>query len=237
MADEALPLFALQEVVLYPGMPLPLHIFEPRYVRMITACRDGDRQFGVVLLRSGQEIGGPAEPWDVGTVAEIVECREVEAGRLVLLAVGRRRFRIARWWRQDDILRALVVPFEDSPAAVDSGLVDEVRRLAAEHLRLVARAVGKEIDPPLLPDEAQQLSFVLAAGLQAPLLQRQDLLELTDTSVRLQRLRAVLRQQIAMLSHRLAIGEQAEHITGTNGHLDHRHLTQAMLDRLGEQTD
>ena len=67
-----LPIFPLG-TVLFPGMPLPLHIFEERYKRMIGRCLDGDRAFGVTLLKSGREVGGPAIPHEVGTIARIVQ--------------------------------------------------------------------------------------------------------------------------------------------------------------------
>ncbi|MCH8222137.1 MAG: LON peptidase substrate-binding domain-containing protein [Chloroflexi bacterium] len=77
--SETLPIFPLN-TVLFPGAPLPLRIFEPRYREMLKRCLDGDRRFGVALIKSGPEVGGPAEPHDVGTVARIERVRD-EGGR------------------------------------------------------------------------------------------------------------------------------------------------------------
>ena len=90
---ELLPLFPLQ-TVLYPGMPLPLHIFEERYRQMIDKCLEHDAPFGVTLIKKGVEVGGPAEPFDVGTSARIVEASRREDGQMDLMAQGVHRFRI-----------------------------------------------------------------------------------------------------------------------------------------------
>src|SRR4051794_27122666 len=90
-----IPLFPLN-VVLFPGMPLPLHIFEPRYQEMIRHCLQGDLLFGVCLIRSGVEVGGEAEPHSVGTTCETLSVTPLGEGRMSLATVGRDRFRILR---------------------------------------------------------------------------------------------------------------------------------------------
>src|SRR5262249_39608867 len=81
MSTRRVPLFPLN-VVLFPGMPLPLHVFEPRYQEMVQACMESDRTFGVCLIRSGQEVGGPADPHPVGTTCEILEASSLGEGRM-----------------------------------------------------------------------------------------------------------------------------------------------------------
>ena len=78
-----LPLFPLN-VVLFPGMSLPLHIFEERYKAMIGACSEHDTPFGVLLIKEGQEVGDPAEPFQVGTTARITEVQQLEDGRMIM---------------------------------------------------------------------------------------------------------------------------------------------------------
>src|SRR3990172_3261195 len=99
-AMERLPLFPLR-TVLFPGMPLPLRIFEERYRLMIGRCLEQRAPFGVVLIRSGEEVGGPAEPYDVGTTARIVRVQRLEDGRMNLVALGERRFRIVHLDRSE----------------------------------------------------------------------------------------------------------------------------------------
>ena len=82
---ERLPLFPLNSV-LYPGTLLPLHIFEERYRSMISRCVEEKVPFGVVLVRSGEEVGGPAEPYDVGTTARVARLQRLPDGRMNLVA-------------------------------------------------------------------------------------------------------------------------------------------------------
>ncbi len=89
------PLFPLR-TVLFPGMPLPLRIFEERYRVMTRELLASGEEFGVLLIREGSEVGGGARPFDAGTLARIEESRELEDGRFILTARGTRRFRLAR---------------------------------------------------------------------------------------------------------------------------------------------
>jgi Lon protease-like protein len=96
-----IPLFPLN-IVLFPNGPLPLRIFETRYVDMVRRCLREDSGFGVVLIREGREAEGPAETCDVGTFAKIVDFDQLPDGLLGLSCVGQRRFRIRSRRRQPD---------------------------------------------------------------------------------------------------------------------------------------
>ncbi len=234
MATLTLPLFTLSEVVLFPGMVLPLHVFEERYIRMIQERLKGDRQFGVVLIESGEEVGEAAEPRPVGTIAAIQECRQIDQDGFVLLGLGRQRFRIRRHWADDQLVEAEVETFDDEPAdpAVLGPLVERVKDQALHHLRLVTQAMGQTFEPPTLPEDPVSLSFLLAASVQSGLDERMQLLASTDTAARLATLSAMLANQATILEHRLAIRDQAGKVLGTNGRLSHDHLNQDVLDRL-----
>src|SRR5438105_13321345 len=93
-AERVLPLFPLEQVVLFPGMSLPLRIFEERYKVMIGACQVTDQLFGVVLIRSGSEVGVPAEPERVGCTARMVRVGRLPDGPMTILTVGEQRFRL-----------------------------------------------------------------------------------------------------------------------------------------------
>src|SRR5215216_2373888 len=82
-----LPLFPLN-TVLFPSLPLPLHIFEERYKLMIGTCAVTDNLFGVCLIKEGVEVGGPAEPFEIGTVARIAEIERMPDGRMNLMTFG-----------------------------------------------------------------------------------------------------------------------------------------------------
>ena len=89
-----LPLFPLN-TVLFPGMPINLHIFEPRYKLMIEQCIQNDEPFGVVLIHKGTEASGPlAEPHPIGCTAQITQVERLDDGRMNILAVGGERFQI-----------------------------------------------------------------------------------------------------------------------------------------------
>jgi hypothetical protein len=96
----SIALFPLN-IVLFPGGPLPLRIFETRYVDMVRACMRADQRFGVALIKEGLEVG-PAETFDVGTMARIVDFHQLSDGFLGLSCVGEQRFRIVNRSRQVD---------------------------------------------------------------------------------------------------------------------------------------
>jgi Lon protease-like protein len=91
-ATASIALFPLN-IVLFPEGPLPLRIFETRYVDMVRRCMRGEQQFGVALIREGQEVG-PAETFEIGTTAKIVDFHQLSDGFLGLSCVGQQRFRI-----------------------------------------------------------------------------------------------------------------------------------------------
>ena len=100
MAPRRLPMFPLG-CVLFPHAVLPLHVFEPRYRVMMRKCLDGDREFGVVLIERGSEVGGGDIRFDVGTIGHIIQAAEIEDGRLAIAAVGISRLRVTRWLPDD----------------------------------------------------------------------------------------------------------------------------------------
>src|SRR6266571_7748271 len=92
--ERVLPLFPLERVVLFPGMSLPLRIFEERYKVMIGACQVTDQVFGVLLIRSGSEVGAPAIPERVGCTARMLRVDRLPDGRMTILTIGEQRFRL-----------------------------------------------------------------------------------------------------------------------------------------------
>src|SRR5690349_16753436 len=99
------PMFPLG-TVLFPYALLPLHVFEPRYRMMMQHVLDGDREFGVVLIERGSEVGGGDSRFDVGTIARVVQIAELPDGRYAVSTVGIRRFRVRRWLDDDPYPRA-----------------------------------------------------------------------------------------------------------------------------------
>src|SRR5262245_59016792 len=106
--------------VLFPSVFLPLHVFEPRYRELTRRCLEGTREFGVVLIERGSEVGGDDVRTDIGTVARIVEAREFEDGRWMLATVGSHRVRVIEWLPDDPFPRAEVELWEDAAAGADA---------------------------------------------------------------------------------------------------------------------
>lgn len=121
-----IPLFPLH-TVLYPGGPLPLRIFEARYLDMLGTCLKSSTPFGVLLIRSGSETG-PATTWDVGTLARIVDWYQGSDGVLGVTAIGEQRFRLISSRRRDDGLNVGEIDLLEQDHGVP--LPDEYRSLA-----------------------------------------------------------------------------------------------------------
>src|SRR5215218_5003894 len=118
--------------VLFPGMPLTLHVFEPRYRALMAACVAGaDRgeppEFGVVLIERGTEVGGGDQRFGIGTVARLTQVAKLPDGRYATLALGTRRVAVRSWLPDDPYPRAEVDDLEDAwfDAAVDQPLLEQ----------------------------------------------------------------------------------------------------------------
>jgi hypothetical protein len=185
MNTVRLPLFPLH-TVLFPGGPLPLRIFEPRYLDMVSACLKTETGFGVVLIREGREVGEAATPHVVGTVAHIVDWHMRHDRLLGITAVGGRRFRIASVQVQPNqlsVAKAELLP-EDPPASVPADylpLVDLLRRLidqAGHHYTTLPARFG----------DAGWVGCRLAELLPIGMARKQVLLQLDDPIQRLEQL-------------------------------------------------
>jgi Lon protease-like protein len=180
-----LPLMPLNSV-LFPGMPMPLFIFEPRYREMIEHCLGSGNAFGVALIKEGKEVGGPAVPWTVGTTATIVRTLELDEGGLHVLTVGAERFRLLEILQVEPYMVGEVeLLAENDEAAAPGELRDELRELFADHLRLVLQLLGQPSAEIEIPDSATRLSFMVAAHLTCAPQARQRLLEMDNLAQRL----------------------------------------------------
>jgi Lon protease-like protein len=182
---DTLALFPL-DTVLFPGLPLPLHIFEERYKEMIRHCLAEDVPFGVVLIESGPEVGGPATPYRVGTSARIARVERQEGGRMKLVAMGERRFHIEELLEGASYLSARVSWLDTEESEVPVDLVEQVRTGLAGYLDALFRLMDQEVTAFELPDEPDRLAYVTGAILQVSLFEKQRLLEAPSVTARLQ---------------------------------------------------
>jgi Lon protease-like protein len=201
------PLFPLN-VVLFPGMALPLHVFEPRYRQMVESCLDDQAPFGVVLSLPDSAIEHEV-PARVGTLARIVDCAKLPDGRYNLLAMGTRRFEIVEQRHQKAYLTGLVRPFLDRADAAEGGsrvLVGDAQTALAEYLGVVLSLVGSEQRHIEIPSDAEDLSFLIGMCLACEDHDKQDLLEMTSVAKRLRVGTVMLREETAALSRQIETG-------------------------------
>ena len=212
-----LPLFPLA-VVLFPGVPLPLHIFEARYRQMLTDIRVSNNCFGLSYFDSSSSEKDIPPAGHVGCVAEITETQALPDGRANILTVGLIRYRVEEYVeRGDPYLVAQVSFFEDEEVADD--LLSESSREVAETFSRIARAVRIINDeraslPDISDTEPQRLSFLVAAAMEIETEIKQELLELRSTSERLRRLRDMLARTVSSYEERARVHELAKR----NGH-------------------
>lgn len=194
---EELPLFPLH-TVLFPYANLRLHIFEDRYREMIRRCLEEDQPFGIVLIRTGSETG-EVDPYLVGTAARIVVAETFDDGRMDVQVQGERRFRIRELDdRSLPYLVGRVEPVVEHEIA-DSPYVDEVMERARNEFEML---IQRLLAPQRLqvevkfPEDPVALSFTIANLLPMENLDKQRLLETTDTVERMEDLLPILQGQI-----------------------------------------
>ncbi|TCJ19696.1 hypothetical protein E0L93_04105 [Rubrobacter taiwanensis] len=207
MAD--IPLFPLN-VVLMPGTPLPLHIFEERYKQMVNECLETGSEFGMVL----SDESGTRE---VGCTARIVELvQRFEDGRMLILVEGSRRFRLRNILsgRRPYYVGEVEYLAEETPGDEVTGLAEECIALLERVVEIATEGeVDIEVEPPY-----RNLSFAIAGRIEFETEVRQQILELPSERERLEKLKQLLTEAADRLEKTRKIREIAE----TNGHIRRR---------------
>ncbi len=212
-----LPLFPLS-VVLFPGVPLPLHIFEPRYRQMLIDIQAGNSLFGLSYFDSSTSEKDAPVVGSVGCVAKVTDTQALPDGRSNILTIGVIRYRIEAYVDNGDpYLVARVSYFEDDDD--DSEELHQRSREVAETFTRIARAVRTINDeranlPNITDTEPQRLSFLVAAAMEVDTDVKQELLELRLTFERLRRLRDILARAVSGYEERARVHELAK----GNGH-------------------
>jgi Lon protease-like protein len=210
---EQLPLFPLN-TVLFPGMPLYLHIFEERYKQMINRCLETGSPFGVLLIRRGVEALGPlADPHRVGCTAKIQDVQRLDDGRMNLLAMGQERFRVVSL--DSEQLPYLTGEIEPFPLrqADSQRIAAEARRLREgilHYLDILNQSGAAEVDGSLLPEAPVALAYAAASVLQAPPDRKQELLEAREAADLIAQILQMVRRETALLQPLLAKQEGEE---------------------------
>jgi Lon protease-like protein len=197
MNQYELPLFPLH-TVLFPDMPLPLHIFEPRYLAMVKQCRRENTHFGVVLIQGRGVSEGVAMPYSVGTAARISRVETLANGRLNIVVTGQTRFRILEASQTKSYLTAQVETINDE--GDDSAALTETAATAANLFRQYVKGLfalaNRHISSMQIPSHPSGLSYAVANAMQVPMSEKQRLLECPSAMRRLQREIEMLQREI-----------------------------------------
>ncbi len=210
---ETVPLFPL-DVVLLPGRPLPLHIFEPRYRTLVAdvTASNGRRSFGIVAVGTGR-----APVAEIGTIAEIMTRQPYPDGRSDLLTVGSRRFRIESLDPDSrPYLQGEVEWLEEIDGEVAAETVQTASRMMDMYAALLTRIAGDQPEQ-FLPDDALRLSYEIAGRLRLSLAERQGLLAARSAAERLTMEIALLRRELRLVAAIRAVPVSASAIRITPG--------------------
>jgi ATP-dependent Lon protease len=185
-----LPLFPLS-VVLFPGNPLPLHIFEPRYRRMLADCLAADRRFGITPAMEGAEAPGPGA---IGCVAEVRLNQELPDGRSNIVVVGGTRFVVGHLLEESlPYLVAMVQGFDDDQGSEPTDEeIAALRELSTIYLSGLRELNDEPPEEPTLPEDAAGLSFHIAGSIECDLGVKQRLLAERSTAGRVKALMMLL---------------------------------------------
>lgn len=210
---QTIPLFPLH-TVLFPGMPIRLHIFEERYRQMVQTCLQTNQPFGIVLIRQGLEaLGTLAIPHPVGCTARIVEYETLPDGRMNLIVIGDERFEVLALDDQSQPyllgnVRAFPLKAPAAPALMGmlrllAGWVDGYLGRLAQWLQ----DRSFDFDRSLLPDDPLLRLYLAAALLQIPNQEKQDLLSIPDAEALMRSVLRLYRREVAILEHSAAVSD------------------------------
>ncbi len=218
-ATMKLPLFPLN-LVLFPGMVLPLHIFEPRYRAMINYCIEEKRPFGVVLIDENEHGRGDVAPYRVGTAARIERVEKLEDGRMNITAVGMERFRVQELHYDHSYLTGTVAHFPVVNGSTKSAadLSHQIRPRILEYVELLAKASNVELHLDRLPEDPTTLAYLIGIALQVGNEQKQKVLALPGIPEMLAREKYLLSREILLLKYMVDTQAQVEEMnTGPTG--------------------
>ena len=207
MEPIEIPLFPLN-TVLFPGMSLPLHIYEDQYKDMIQHCLQNDSEFGILLFNE-------TELSQVGCTAKILHIlKQYEDGRMDIVTEGQQRFHVLDFLQRNDYMEGIIEYFDDETnEEVPDDLLNKVLKIYQDMIRFQTRGVGavKGIFDPAY------FSFIIASTLELDLPEKQTLLELTSTTERIRKLDTALIHIVSQLEKQA----EMERIAGMNGHGNH----------------
>ena len=192
-----LPIFPLPEVVMFPEMNLPLHIFEDRYKQLILDCLKIDKKFGIVLEKGNNSCA------NVGTLVEILDVENLEDGMMNIFIEGRERFEIIRFLTEEPYYVAEIQPYEDTNIEIDNELklsLKQTRQMASKALKIFdiisEDETSKKVKLPTKPDE---LLLLIAINLTCSHEEKQIILETISIKDRVKKIIPLLNEELQKL--------------------------------------
>ena len=207
---ETLALFPLNTVI-FPGQLLPLRVFEPRYRQMISECIQHGQPLGVVLIRSGEEVGDTAQPYEVGTLAQIVQVERLKDDDMNILCMGQARFRITQTFHDKPYLYGEVDLWPWQPFVAGQVDLPVIRKRLDRYVQALAELTETQLQIEL-PDDPAALANTAAAVLQVDVTEKQQLLSTASIDDLLQSISSLLQRelrawQVVQGSRQLALNE------------------------------
>lgn len=194
---QKVPLFLLN-TVLFPGGQVVLHVFEERYRLMISRCLEQQRPFGVVLIKEGAEVGGEAEPTQVGTLAAITSAYGLADGRMYITATGLQRFRIQYVLHKQPYQVGSVTMLPEESGEPPHELAAQLAETYGRYRDVMRRIGDGAADLEDLPSDPLDMSYALADRMRVSVQHKQRWLE-ADVATRLREINAALRSELRMV--------------------------------------
>ena len=192
---QELPIFPLN-TVLFPGETIPLQIFEDRYKLMINECIEKNTRFGVALIREGKEVGGPAFPYEIGTIVSLVAHKRTPDGRIRITCIGQEKFEIIEIISESPFLKALVRTGKNLEIDDVKDETLEMSHLSmSKHYNNLLSMKGSWVSTPYTPADPIEFSYFISQILQLNESEKQKLLEMESCEMRLDTSRKYLEEQ------------------------------------------
>lgn len=209
-----IPIFPLN-LVFFPHQVLPLHIFEPRYRKMINRCVDTSTPFGIVY-QDQESTGADVEPSAVGTAARIVGVERLQDGRMNITVVGTKRFQITGLDESESYLQAEVkhYPAINGGTRLAMNIAQQLRPRVVDYVDAISTASKAQLPLNKLPDDPTNLAFLIGMALRVENEDKQRLLSLPGIPDILAREDFLLRRETALLRHMLETQDSIEALSG-----------------------
>jgi len=192
-----LPIFPVPEVVMFPEMNLPLHIFEEKYKQLISDCLKSDKLFGIVLEKEGNLCA------KIGTLVEIIDVETLEDGLMNILIEGKKRFEIVSFLTEEPYYVAEIQSYEDTDTEIDNELkssLKQIRQLASKALKTFDLISEEEQSRKIkLPNKPEELLFLIATNLTCPHEEKQFILETRSIKDRAEKIIPLLDEELEKL--------------------------------------